>query len=303
MLQLGPGPAISACSTYLELASEQVISLYIGSLLDTPAISPVICCKLIVLFVLSGWARTQHCINVFLEIKGVQLPNPFPRLTYAEATSKYGSDRPDTRFDLHLKEVSDIFAESSFRVFADGLNGGGIIKVLCVPSGAKTFSNSALKKGDIYNEAIKSGAKGLPFLKVLDDGELEGISALVSIGHQSSVHRTLDRLRLFIANQLGLIDHSRHSMLWVTDFPMFEWNETEQRLEALHHPFTAPNPEDMEDLSSARALAYDMVYNGVEIGGGSLRIYKREVQEKVLEIVGISPEQAEAKFGYLCWRL
>ncbi|KAJ6385554.1 hypothetical protein OIU77_028690 [Salix suchowensis] len=228
--------------------------------------------------------------------------------------SKYGSDRPDTRFDLHLKEVSDIFAESSFRVFADGLNGGGIIKVLCVPSGAKTFSNSALKKGDIYNEAIKSGAKGLPFLKVLDDGELEGISALVSI------HRTLDRLRLFIANQLGLIDHSRHSILWVTDFPMFEWNETEQRLEALHHPFTAPNPEDMEDLSSARALAYDMVYNGVEIGGGSLRIYKREVQEKVLEIVGISPEQkpgifsknagtastqvssltmAEAKFGYL----
>ncbi|XP_011002533.1 PREDICTED: aspartate--tRNA ligase, mitochondrial isoform X6 [Populus euphratica] len=262
--------------------------------------------------------------KVFLEIKGVQLPNPFPRLTYAEAMSKYGSDRPDTRFDLHLKEVSDIFAESSFRVFTDSLNSGGIIKVLCVPSGAKSYSNSALKKGDIYNEAIKSGAKGLPFLKVLDDGELEGISALVSsldstnkeqllsrcsagpgdlilfaVGHHPSVHRTLDRLRLFIANQLGLIDHSRHSILWVTDFPMFEWNETEQRLEALHHPFTAPNPEDMEDLSSARALAYDMVYNGVEIGGGSLRIYKREVQQKVLEIVGISPEQAEAKFGYL----
>ncbi|KAH8498623.1 hypothetical protein H0E87_017523 [Populus deltoides] len=262
--------------------------------------------------------------KVFLEIKGVQLPNPFPRLAYAEAMSKYGSDRPDTRFDLHLKEVSDIFAESSFRVFADSLNSGGIIKVLCVPSGAKSYSNSALKKGDIYNEAIKSGAKGLPFLKVLDDGELEGISALVSsldstnkeqllsrcsagpgdlilfaVGHHPSVHRTLDRLRLFIANQLGLIDHSRHSILWVTDFPMFEWNETEQRLEALHHPFTAPNPEDMEDLSSARALAYDMVYNGVEIGGGSLRIYKREVQQKVLEIVGISPEQAEAKFGYL----
>ncbi|KAJ6896172.1 hypothetical protein NC651_022406 [Populus alba x Populus x berolinensis] len=262
--------------------------------------------------------------KVFLEIKGVQLPNPFPRLTYAEAMSKYGSDRPDTRFDLHLKEVSDIFAESSFRVFADSLNSGGIIKVLCVPSGAKSYSNSALKKGDIYNEAIKSGAKGLPFLKVLDDGELEGISALASsldstnkeqllsrcsagpgdlilfaVGHHPSVHRTLDRLRLFIANQLGLIDHSRHSILWVTDFPMFEWNETEQRLEALHHPFTAPNPEDMEDLSSARALAYDMVYNGVEIGGGSLRIYKREVQQKVLEIVGISPEQAEAKFGYL----
>ncbi|XP_061971789.1 aspartate--tRNA ligase, chloroplastic/mitochondrial-like [Populus nigra] len=262
--------------------------------------------------------------KVFLEIKGVQLPNPFPRLTYAEAMSRYGSDRPDIRFDLHLKDVSDIFSESSFRVFADSLKSGGIIKVLCVPSGAKSYSNTALKKGDIYNEAIKSGAKGLAFLKVLDNGEFEGISALLSsldpttkeqllsrcsagpgdlilfaVGHHSSVNKTLDRLRLFIANQLGLIDPSRYSILWVTDFPMFEWNETEQRLEALHHPFTAPNPEDMIDLSSARALAYDMVYNGVEIGGGSLRIYKREIQQKVLEIVGITPEQAEAKFGYL----
>ncbi|CAK7330257.1 unnamed protein product [Dovyalis caffra] len=107
----------------------------------------------------------------FLEIIGVQLPNPFPRLTYAEAMSRYGSDRPDTRFEMHLKDVSDIFAESSFRVFADSLKSGGIIKVLCVHSGAKSYSNTALKKGDIYNEAIKSGAKGLPFLKVLDDGK------------------------------------------------------------------------------------------------------------------------------------
>ncbi|KAG8650531.1 aspartate--tRNA ligase, chloroplastic/mitochondrial isoform X1 [Manihot esculenta] len=262
--------------------------------------------------------------KIFLEIKGVHLPNPFPRLTYVEAMDRYGSDRPDTRFDLELKDVSDIFVESPFRVFADSLKNGGIIKVLSVPSGAKSYSNTALKKGDIYNEAFKSGAKGLPFLKVLDNGEVEGIPALVSsldpmnkeqllrrcsagpgdlilfaVGHHASVNKTLDRLRMFIASEMGLIDHSRHSILWVTDFPMFEWNESEQRLEALHHPFTAPKPEDMEDLSSARALAYDMVYNGVEIGGGSLRIYKREVQQKVLEIVGISPEQAEAKFGYL----
>ncbi|KAJ8769036.1 hypothetical protein K2173_024032 [Erythroxylum novogranatense] len=262
--------------------------------------------------------------KVFAEIIGIQLPNPFPRLTYTEALSKYGSDRPDTRFDLELQEVSDIFADSPFRVFSDSLQNGGIIKVLCVPSGAKTYSNTALKKGDLYNEATKSGAKGLPFLKVLDNGDVEGIAALVSsldptsktqllrrcsagpgdlilfaVGHHALVNKTLDRLRLFVANELGLIDHSRHSILWVIDFPMFEWNDTEQRLEALHHPFTAPNPEDIEDLRTARALAYDMVYNGVEIGGGSLRIYKREVQQKVLEIVGISPEQAEAKFGYL----
>jgi len=181
-----------------------------------------------------------------------------------------------------------------------------------VPSGVKSYSNTALKKGDIYSEAIKSGAKGLPFLKVLEDGAIEGTPALVSslhpakkellltrcaatssdlilfaVCHHVSVNKTLDSMQ------------ARHSILWVTDFPMFEWNSSEQRLEALHHPFTAPNPKDMKDLSSARALAYDMVYNGVEISGGSLRIYKREIQEKVLEIVGISPEQAEAKFGYL----
>ncbi|XP_030523306.1 aspartate--tRNA ligase, chloroplastic/mitochondrial isoform X2 [Rhodamnia argentea] len=262
--------------------------------------------------------------KVFLEIKGIELPDPFPRLTYAEAMSRYGSDRPDTRYELELKDVSDIFVEASFKVFSDALRDGGIVKALCVPSGAKVYSNTALKKGGLYTEAIRSGAKGLPFLKVLENGEIEGIPALVSslapmtkdlllkrcaaasgdlilfaVGDPGSVSRSLDRLRLFIAQELGLVDHSRHSILWVTDFPMFEWNDSEQRLEALHHPFTAPNPKDMENLSSARALAYDMVYNGVEIGGGSLRIYKREVQQKVLEIVGISPEEAEVKFGYL----
>ncbi|OMO75282.1 Aspartyl/Asparaginyl-tRNA synthetase, class IIb [Corchorus capsularis] len=262
--------------------------------------------------------------KVFLEIKGIQLPNPFPRITYAEAMDRYGSDRPDIRFDLELKNVSDVFLDSTFRLFADTLENGGIIKTLCVPAGAKKFSSTALKKGDVYNEAIKSGAKGLPFLKVLDDGEIEGIPALVSslgptdreqflrrcsagpgdlilfaLGHHTSVNRTLGRLRLLMAHELGLVDNSKQSVLWVTDFPMFEWNDSEQRLEPLHHPFTAPNPEDMGDLSSARALAYDMVYNGIEIGGGSLRIYKRDIQQKVLEIVGISPEEAEAKFGYL----
>ncbi|KAM6541538.1 hypothetical protein CsatB_005985 [Cannabis sativa] len=262
--------------------------------------------------------------KVFLEIKGVHLPNPFPRLTYAEAMSRYGSDRPDLRFDLELKDVSDIFSDTPFRPFSHALNKGGIIKVLCIPSAAKKYSNNVLRKGYIYNEAIASGAENFTFLKVKDDGSMEGNPALLScmdptcinhfmmrlstkphdlilfaIGQQASVNRTLDRLRLFVAHDLDLIDSSKHSILWVTDFPMFEWNDTEQRLEALHHPFTAPNPEDMEDLSSARALAYDMVYNGVEIGGGSLRIYKREVQQKVLEIIGISAEEAEAKFGYL----
>ncbi|URE22365.1 GAD domain [Musa troglodytarum] len=228
--------------------------------------------------------------HIFQEIAGIQLPNPFPRLTYAEAMSRYGSDKPDLRFGLELRDVSSVFSGCNFKVFTDALEKGGIVKALCVPSGAQKFSNTALKKGDIFNEAIKAGAKG----------ELEGVAALTSnlepenreellklcsgkaddlilfaVGHHAMVNKTLDQLRLYVAHEMRLINY------------------------ALHHPFTAPNPEDMNDLPLARALAYDMVYNGVEIGGGSLRIYKREVQEKILEIVGISHMQAEEKFGYL----
>ncbi|CAO2208978.1 unnamed protein product [Urochloa humidicola] len=261
---------------------------------------------------------------VFQAVGGIKLPNPFPRLTYAEAMDRYGTDRPDLRFDWELKDVSHIFLGCGFKVFADTLENGGIIKALCVPGGATAFSNTDLKKGTVYTEASKAGAKGLPFLKVMENGDLEGIGPLVSslkpekkeqlvellgakpgdlilfaLGEQSSANRILSRLRLFIANKLEVIDTSAHSVLWVTDFPMFEWNSDEQRYEALHHPFTAPNPEDMNDLPSARALAYDMIYNGVEIGGGSLRIYKSDVQQRIFETIGISPEQAEEKFGYL----
>ncbi|GJN37457.1 hypothetical protein PR202_gb26415 [Eleusine coracana subsp. coracana] len=223
-----------------------------------------------------------------------------------------------------MQHVSNVFVGSSFKVFADTLESGGMIKALCVPGGTKVFSNTDLKKGTVYTEASKAGAKGLPFLKLMENGELEGVGPLVSslkpekkeqlaelldakagdlilfaLGEQSSVNRILGRLRLFIAHKMEVIDTSAHSVLWVTDFPMFEWNSDEQRYEALHHPFTAPNPEDMNDLPSARALAYDMIYNGVEIGGGSLRIYKSDVQQRIFEIIGISPEQAEEKFGYL----
>lgn len=261
--------------------------------------------------------------HVFHEMIGIELPNPFPRLTYVEAMSRYGSDRPDLRFSLELKTVTDVFLGCNFQVFAESITNGEIIKALCVPSGAERFSNTAIKKGSIYNEAIKAGAKGLPFLKVLDNGELDGVPSLVSslepvkkeqlmrllsakagdlilfaVGQQAVVNKILDRLRLFVADELGLIDALSHSILWVVDFPMFEWNSAEQRFEALHHPFTAPNPEDIDDLPSARALAYDMVYNGIEIGGGSLRIHNRKVQEKVFETIGMSPRQVEEKFSY-----
>ncbi|KAG8052858.1 hypothetical protein GUJ93_ZPchr0001g30487 [Zizania palustris] len=262
--------------------------------------------------------------HIFQEVGNIKLPNPFPRLTYMDAMNRYGTDRPDLRFDWQLKNVSDTFLGSSFKIFADTLENGGAIKALCVPGGAKIFSNTDLKKGTVYSEASKAGAKGLPFLKVMDNGELEGIGPLVSslkpekkeqllelldakagdlilfaLGELSTANRILGRLRLFIAHKLEVIDTSAQSILWVTDFPLFEWNRDEQRYEALHHPFTAPNPEDINDLPSARALAYDMIYNGVEIGGGSLRIFKSDVQQRIFEIIGISPEQAEEKFGYL----
>ncbi|KQK13045.1 hypothetical protein BRADI_1g07670v3 [Brachypodium distachyon] len=262
--------------------------------------------------------------HIFQEVGDIKLPKYFPRLTYVEAMNRYGTDRPDLRFDWELKDASDVFLGSSFKVFADTLENGGVIKALCVPGGAKVFSNTDLKKGTVYTEASKAGAKGLPFLKVMDNGELEGIGPLVStlkpekkeqllelmdakagdlilfaLGEHSTANQILGRLRLFIAHKLEVIDTTAHSILWVTDFPMFEWNSDEERYEALHHPFTAPNPEDMNDLPSARALAYDMIYNGVEIGGGSLRIYKSDVQQRIFEILGISPEQAEEKFGYL----
>jgi aspartyl-tRNA synthetase len=206
----------------------------------------------------------------------------------------------------------------------EALKAGAIVKVLCVPGGSSSISATRLKKGDVSQEARKAGLKGLPFLKITQEGSLDESSTitqslgpeegdelvktveakagdllLFGVGSSSAVSRGLGRLRTYLAENLDLIDKSSHAILWVKDFPMFEWNEDEQRLEALHHPFTAPHPDDMGDLKSARAIAYDMVYNGVEMGGGSLRIYRREIQEKVMEAIGLTPQQAEEKFGYL----
>lgn len=262
--------------------------------------------------------------HVFREVIKVELPSPFPRLTYAEAMARYGSDKPDVRFGMELVEVSDLVGGSGFKVFSSAIEGGGVVQVIAVPGGALKISATRLKKGDVFQEAVNSGAKGLAFLKVLAAGEVEGIAAITSnlsqenkklllerckaeegdlllfaAGPLSQVQKTLDRLRNFLARNLDLISKDSHGILWVTDFPLVEWNEEEQRAEALHHPFTAPHPEDMADLRTARALAYDMVYNGVEMGGGSLRTYRRDIQERVFELVGLTLEEAEEKFGYL----
>ncbi|NQE32699.1 aspartate--tRNA ligase [Microcoleus asticus] len=263
--------------------------------------------------------------HIFQTVKGVELPCPFPRLTYAEAMDRYGSDKPDTRFGMELVDVSDLMKDSGFKVFSGAVAAGGIVKVLPIPGGNDAISNVRIKPGgDLFKEASEAGAKGLAYIRVRDNGEIDTIGAIkdnlteaqkqelldrtgAQPGHlllfaaadATTVNKTLDRLRLFVGNELGLIDKDKMNLLWVTDFPMFEWNADEKRLEALHHPFTAPHPDDINDLKAARAQAYDLVLNGTEVGGGSLRIYQREVQEKVFEAIGLSTEEAYNKFGFL----
>jgi len=262
--------------------------------------------------------------HLFKTVKGVDLPRPFPRLTYAEAMARYGTDKPDTRFNLELVDVSDLVKNSGFKVFSGAVAAGGLVKALPIPDGNEAISNVRIKPGgDLFREASEMGAKGLAYIRVRADGGIDTISAikdnlteaqkaellartgakpghllLFGAGPADAVNKPLDRLRQVIAQERGLIDPEALNLLWVTDFPMFEWNAGEKRLEALHHPFTAPFPEDAGDLKAARAQAYDLIYNGLEVGGGSLRIYQPELQARVFETIGLSLEEAHSKFGF-----
>ena len=263
--------------------------------------------------------------HIFKTVKNIDLTRPFPRLTYAESMARYGTDRPDTRFGLELVDVSDIVKDSGFKVFSGAVASGGQVKVLPIPNGNDAISNVRIKpKGDIFNEAVTAGAKGIAYIRVRDNNEIDTMGAikdnlnqeqkqellsrtgakpghllLFGAGDTATVNKSLDRLRLFIAGEMGLIDEEKINLLWVTEFPMFEWNGDEKRYEALHHPFTAPYPEDRDDLTTARTQAYDIVYNGIEIGGGSLRIYQKEIQQEVFKAIGLSTEEADNKFGFL----
>ena len=263
--------------------------------------------------------------HIFKTVKGIELNLPFPRLTYADAMERYGSDKPDTRYDLELVNVSDVLKDSGFKVFRDAIAHGGIVKILPIPNGNDAISNVRIKPGgDLFKEASEAGAKGLAFIRVRENGEIDTIGAikdnltpeqkqeilqrtgakpghllLFGAGDTATVNKTLDRLRQVVAREFKLINPEKTNLLWITDFPMFEWNADEKRLEALHHPFTAPHPEDISDLKTARAQAYDLVLNGLEIGGGSLRIYQGDIQQQVFEAIGLSPEEAQDKFGFL----
>jgi aspartyl-tRNA synthetase len=260
-------------------------------------------------------------VTIFKEAGGVQLPTPFPRMTYAEAMGRYGSDKPDLRFDMPLYDVTAFGAASDFKVFKDAAAKGGIVKALIVKGGA-TLSRTRV---DALGETAKSfGAKGLAWLKMTAEGQLESVIAkfldakafavalpeakpgdLVLFGADKStvVHDVLGRIRLLLGEELNLIDKTAWKPLWVTEFPLLDYSPEEKRYVFMHNPFAAPMDEDLALLDSdplkVRAKAYDMVLNGSEIGGGSIRNHRSEIQLKILDLLGINKDQAQAKFGFL----
>ncbi len=255
-------------------------------------------------------------------VNDIDLPTPFPRLPYAEAMARFGSDKPDTRFGMELVDVSSIVAESEFKVFRGAVETGGSVKCLCAP-GCASWSRKDI---DNHEALVKKwGAKGLAWAKVDRDGLTGGISkflqpneatAIIDAAKASEgdillfcadrtkvVHDVLGRLRLAVGAELDLIPGDRLNFLWVTDFPMFAWNDDTESWETEHHMFTMPRDEDMEYLESdpGRVLGqlYDLVLNGVEMASGSIRIHRRDIQERVMAVVGMSREDAETRFGFL----
>jgi aspartyl-tRNA synthetase len=260
-------------------------------------------------------------VEIWRQVKGVELTRPFRRLAYDEAIERYGSDKPDLRFAMELIDVSALFAGSEFQAFASVVAGGGRVKALRVP-GAATLSRKELD--DLTAEAKQAGAKGLGWIKVNPDGLQSPISKFLHgmepalrsaldvaagdlvllIGDAPTVAGTaLGRLRVQLAARYGLIPTDRDVFAWIIDFPLVEWNADENRWDSVHHPFTAPRDEDLGLLESdpgrVKAKAYDLVLNGQEAAGGSIRIYQQAVQERLFALIGIGKEEARARFGFL----
>ena len=260
---------------------------------------------------------------IFEAIRGDALQRPFQRIPYDEVLDRFGLDRPDLRFGVELKILDGLFRDSGFGVFKGALDAGGTVRGLCVPDLA-SFSRKQFDELEQYVKIF--GAKGLVWIKVGANGELtgpavkflskqeksgliealeakEGDALLVVAGDKKMVLDSLGNLRNKIGKDRQLIDTKRDELVWVVDFPLVEWNSDENSWDAMHHPFTAPRQQDVDKLESdpgaVRARAYDLVWNGNEIGGGSIRIHQEKVQSKMFELLGISSDQARKKFGFL----
>jgi aspartyl-tRNA synthetase len=258
--------------------------------------------------------------EIFQRAKGIDLARPFPRLSWDGAINRFGSDKPDLRFGLELSDCSDLFAGGAFQLFARAVAQGGAVKALTVPGGG--FSRKDLD--DLVEQAKGAGAKGLVWVRV-GEGPLQSPAArflepvraallercgagpgdliLLVADAMPLAATVLGRLRVALADRLRLVPADLFRLLWVVDFPLVEWNEEEKRWDAMHHPFTSPSDADaaagLADPARARAKAYDLVLNGQEIGGGSIRIHSRALQQRVFDLLGIGQAEAQAKFGFL----
>ena len=261
--------------------------------------------------------------KVVKDVKGIDVSGPFPRMTYAEAMDRFGSDKPDTRFGMELINVSQLGKEMNFKVFKDTVDNNGEIKAIIAKDAANKYTR---KDMDALTEFVNIyGAKGLAWVKVVDDGlsgpiarffedvNVETLKQLTEAkpgdlvmfvaDKPNVVAQSLGALRNKLAKELGLIDESKLNFLWVTDWPLLEYDEDAKRYVAAHHPFTSPKREDIEKLDTepenVQANAYDIVLNGYELGGGSIRIHDGELQQKMFEVLGFTNEQAQEQFGFL----
>lgn len=261
--------------------------------------------------------------HIWLAVLNIDIKTPFPRMKYDEAIGKYGLDKPDTRFGLHLVNVTDIVKNSGFQVFTSAVKNGGIVKCLNA-KGCANFSRTVIEELTAF--AGSYGAKGLAWMKATDkglessimkffdvkiqqefiktaDAKKDDLLLFVADSNEKIVNESLGYLRLELAKRLSLIDHKLFNFLWVTDFPLFEHSETEQKLVSVNHPFTAPKDEHIKLLDKeplrAKAKAYDVVLNGLEIGGGSIRVHDKQLQAKIFSILGMNEEEAESRFGFL----
>ncbi len=261
--------------------------------------------------------------RVFKELMGIDILTPLPRLTWREAMERYGSDKPDTRFGFELKKLNDVVAGCGFKVFTDALEKGGDVRGICIDGGSGFFSRKDIDK--LTENAKSYGAKGLVWIRVSDEGfnssvnkffdqeELgriagvfgakDGDLILIVSDRAGVVFDTLGFLRREAASRMGLLNDREFKLLWVVDFPLFEKDDETGELKAMHHPFTSPKSEDIplldKEPEKVRANAYDIVLNGVELGGGSIRIHDRDLQSKMFDILGLTPEECEDKFGFL----
>ena len=266
---------------------------------------------------------TEGLLVEAFKAAGVDIKPPFTRITWQEAMDRFGSDKPDARFGLELFDISDIMMESTFEPVKETLKNGGIAKAIKIP-GIAGYSRKEMD--DVRSMAISFGAKGIAWITYMEDGTVKspilkflteeqietlkvkadakpGDIVFFVADDKKTTYDVMGRFRLFFGEKLGLIDENKHALLWVVDFPMFEYSKEFDRVMAMHHPFTSPNLDDVDKMKteplSVRSVAYDIVYNGTELGGGSVRIHSPEVQRKVFDALGLTEEEVQQKFGFM----